>query len=312
MKVGVVWDPIFAKHDMGRFHPESPRRALAVKEVLDELHGDANIVSLATREASKEEVARVHDINYIEKLEQTQGATSNIFLDPDTSVNAYSYRAALMSAGAGLVAIDEVMAHHIDNAFAFTRPPGHHAEYDHSKGFCLFNNIAVAAEYALQKYGLKRVAIIDIDVHHGNGSQSHFYERSDVFFASSHRHPFYPGSGHESEKGDGEGKGFNLNVNFRALSGDDEFKAAYEKVIFPAIEKYSPELILVSAGFDAHEDDPLGGLRLKTSTYGWFTREIKKIAAKSAEGRVIYFLEGGYDTAALKQCVREVVGELEK
>jgi acetoin utilization deacetylase AcuC-like enzyme len=308
MTLGLFWEPISIEHDMGSFHPESPRRAVAVGELLGTFAEDESVLHLPARPATQEELAYVHNPLYIDRVAQTEGTKAPIQLDPDTTACAETWEAALISAGMGIVAVDNVMNGAVDRCFALTRPPGHHAERDHTMGFCFFNNIAIAAEHAVRMHGVKRVAIVDFDVHHGNGTQHHFYARDDIFFVSTHRYPFFPGTGLENETGEGKGKGFTLNIPLQALTDDPVFQSIYTKNVLPAVKEFDPELILVSAGFDAHEDDPLGGLRLKTECYRWLAEQLKALATMtSAQGRLVYFLEGGYDITSLRASVRTTI-----
>jgi acetoin utilization deacetylase AcuC-like enzyme len=266
------------------------------------------LTRLHPRPATKEELAYVHTKEYIAQVESTEGKSA--WLDHDTAACPKSWTAALLAAGGVIACVDHVLDEEYSHgAFAFVRPPGHHAERDRAMGFCIFNNIAIAAEHAIKKRGVKKIAILDFDVHHGNGTQHHFYDREDVFFASTHRHPFYPGTGHESEKGVKAGLGFTMNVELNAGMGDKDFKSAWGG-IFPEVEKFAPELILVSAGFDAHELDPMGGLNVTTDGYRWLAAELVKLAKKCCKGRLVMVLEGGYSLSALKSCVRATLEEM--
>lgn len=308
MSIGFVWEELYTRHDMGEFHPESPLRLMAVKDVIEDVKVAMFLTKLSPKPASKDDIALVHDRNYIDHLETTKGKT--VQLDPDTSTCPFTWDAALLSAGGAMECVDYVMGEERSHgAFAFIRPPGHHAEYGRAMGFCFFNNIAIAAEHAIRKFGLNKVAILDFDVHHGNGTQKHFYERSDVFFASTHRQPFYPGTGRPLENGQGAGKGFNMNVALRAGDGDEEFKEAWERIL-AKVEEFFPELILVSAGFDAHEDDPLGGLRVTTGGYRWLASRLVALAKKCCNGRIVFVLEGGYSLSAIRSCVRAILEEM--
>ena len=308
MSIGYVWEELYTRHTMGEYHSESPLRLFAVKEVIEDVKVAMFLTKLHPKPATKEDIALVHDKNYIERIEATKGRT--VQLDPDTSTCPETWDAALLSAGGAIACVDHVMGEERSHgAFAFVRPPGHHAEFDHAMGFCFFNNVAIAAEHAIKKYGLTKVAILDFDVHHGNGTQSHFYDRGDVMFASTHRQPFYPGTGRPMENGKGEGKGMTLNIPLRAGDGDEEFTAAWDRIL-PKVGDFSPELILVSAGFDAHESDPLGGLRVTTGSYRWLASQIIALSKKCCNGRVVFVLEGGYSLSAIKACVRATLEEM--
>lgn len=308
-KTGIVWEPIYTEHVMTDYHPESPERLIGVKEVLDKTEAGKSAVRIPARSATKEEVGWVHDSDYINYMEKTAGHT--VQLDPDTAACPKTYEAALMAAGGVIECVKAVMEGKVDNAYAFVRPPGHHAESFRAMGFCIFNNIAVAAEYAIREYGLKKVVIVDCDVHHGNGTQAVFYDRSDVFYISTHRWPYYPGTGSREEHGEGKGKGYTLNIPFSAGADDQEFKRVYSEIVIPVVEEYKPDLILVSAGYDGHMDDPLGGLDITTDTYNWLMRQLVDTAEKCCGGKLVVVLEGGYSVPALKACVEGALKEME-
>jgi acetoin utilization deacetylase AcuC-like enzyme len=293
---------------MSASHVESPARISRIKHIIENSEAGRASIKLKARPATKEEIAWVHDKDYIDSIEETSGKV--VPLDPDTTACPVTWDAACMAAGGVIEATKAVLDHKVDNAFAFVRPPGHHAETARAMGFCFFNNIAIAAEYAIRKYGLKRVVIVDFDIHHGNGTQHSFYNRSDVFYISTHRWPFYPGSGSRAEHGEGEGVGYTLNVPFE--TGDDaELKDIYKRVIIPVIDEYEPELILVSAGYDAHNADPLGGLSLSTEAFDWLTGELKAAAERSCNGKIVMILEGGYNVEALAECAEGALKTLQ-
>jgi len=309
MSIGYVWEKLYTEHDMGEYHPESPARLWAIKEVLDDVKVAMYLTKLAPRPATKEELAYVHDRKYIDRIEKTAGGFSA--LNFETFVSPKSWEAALLAAGGAITCVDHVLDEKYSHgAFAFVRPPGHHAERANSMGFCIFNNIAIAAEHAIKKRGIKRIAILDFDVHHGNGTQAHFYDRGDVLFASTHRVPFFPGTGHKNENGVKAGSGFNINVPLAAGGGDALFKAAWGSKILPEAAKFGPELILVSAGFDAHERDPMGGLNVTTDGFRWLASELVKLSKKACNGRMVLVLEGGYSLSALRSCVRAALEEM--
>lgn len=335
MPIGFVWEDLYTKHNMGEYHVESPARLFAVKEVIEDMKVAVFLTKLSPKPASKEEIAWVHDENYIDDIESTAG--QSVFLDPDTSTSPDTWAVACLAAGGAIACVDYVIGRpcvlvsrridvaeaeehrrkdaetqgrqHGCFAFAFVRPPGHHAERDHAMGFCIFNNIAIAAEYALKKCGIKKIAILDYDIHHGNGTQNHFLERNDVLFASTHVQPFYPGSGRKDETGEGKGKGFTINVPLKAGDGDKEFYTAWQRII-PRVEEFAPELILVSAGFDAHKDDPLGVMRVTTDGYRRLAEQFIALAKKVCHGRIVFVLEGGYSLMAIKSCVRATLEEM--
>lgn len=298
----VVWDARYTYHEMGYLHPETPRRLLAVKEVLDGDGVGKEVARLEARGATEEELTAVHDENYIRRIEGTAGL-EHTALDPDTSANAYTWEAARFAAGGFIRCVEEVEAGRVRNAFAFVRPPGHHAERGHAMGFCIFNNVALGAEWLIRQKKAERVAIIDFDVHHGNGTQHAFSRRPDIFVASIHRFPFYPGTGAADETGEGEGRGATLNIPLAAGSDDDAYKRALGDRIVPAVEKFEPQILLVSAGYDAHVQDPLGGMRVTTAGFRWMMETIVGLAREVCGGKVAVVLEGGYDLKALRDCV---------
>ena len=303
MRTGIIWDPRYLKHDTGPGHPESPRRLLAVKEVLD---SDSSLIHLVPRKATKEEIGWVHSEEHVENVEKTAQAGPGYF-DLDTPFSPDSADAAFLAVGGVLEAIESVFTGEVDNAFAFPRPPGHHAESTHAMGFCLFNNIAVAAEYLIRNKKLSRVAIVDVDVHHGNGTQHFFYNRDDVFYISTHRFPFYPGTGAADETGTGKGRGYTLNVPFDALGDDDDYAKGYDKKILPALHEYKPEFLLVSAGFDAHQRDPLGGMKITKGGFKMMARNLFDVAQKYSGAKIVFVLEGGYDMKGLQEGVEAVL-----
>ncbi len=302
-KTGVLWDERFVRHEMGFSHPESPKRLLVIKEVLDGGGIGKELTHVAARAATKEELMYVHDKSYIESVEATAGEEGYTYLDPDTLACAHTWEAAEYAAGGTLSLVDEVLKGDLTNGFAFVRPPGHHSEKNQAMGFCIFNNIAIAAEHAKRRHGVERIAIVDFDVHHGNGTQQAFYEREDVFFASVHRAPFYPGTGLANETGTGKGKGTTLNIPLEYGADDDVYKTVFDKQIVPAVLNFSPKLILVSAGFDSHDRDPLGGMKMTTDGYRWIATTLSHLANECCGGKVVYVLEGGYDLRALQGSV---------
>jgi len=309
-KTGVVWDERFVRHEMGFSHPESPKRLLAIKEVLDGDSVGKELVHLKPRAATIDELAYIHDKTYIESVKATAGEGGYTYLDPDTLACAHTWEAALFAAGGTIVLVDEVMKGNLKNAFAFVRPPGHHSEKNAAMGFCFFNNIAIGAEYAKRHHNLEKIAIIDFDVHHGNGTQHSFYDREDVFFISVHRSPFYPGSGSANETGEGKGKGTTLNIPLEYGADDDVYKMVFDKHIVPAVLEFGPQFILVSAGYDAHDSDPLGGMRMTTEGFRWIAQTIGDLAEECCGGKVLYVLEGGYDLKALRDSVEATLEEM--
>ena len=298
----VYTHPICIQHAPGPHHPESPGRLQAVIEALDA----SEFAAVERREApiaGRDQIERAHDADYVEAVLAAIPATGRVQLDPDTAVSPASGEAALRAAGAVCAAVDAVVGGEARNAFCAVRPPGHHAEQGRAMGFCLFNNIAVGAAHARAVHGLGRVAVVDFDVHHGNGTQAMFAADADLFFASTHQYPFYPGTGGRDETGVGN----IINVPLPAGSGSDEFRQAMTGEILPALRGFAPDMVCVSAGFDAHVADPLAQLRFTEDDYDWATREIAKVAAECCDGRLVSTLEGGYDLAALgRSCATHV------
>ncbi len=299
--------PDFLGHDTGRAHPESADRLQVIEQALAAAEF-AGLVRLLPEIPSdiQDKIALIHSKSMIAKVLATIPAQGYANLDADTVVSLGSKQAALRAVAAVCDAVDRVCGGQNTNAFCALRPPGHHAMPDYAMGFCLFNNIAIAAEYARHRYGLQRIAIVDFDVHHGNGTQAAFYEQAQVLYASSHQWPHYPGSGHPSENGVGN----IINVPLPSGSGGEVFREKYRQIVLPAVRKFNPELILVSAGFDAHRDDPLASLELLEDDYRWITEELIAIADSCCQGRLISALEGGYNLQALANSVAAHVGSL--
>jgi acetoin utilization deacetylase AcuC-like enzyme len=294
-----------ADHDTGPGHPERPDRIRAVMQVLD----SAGFAELERREspvADIDQIARIHRRDYVTAVLDAVPARGYARIDPDTTMSPASGDAALRSVGAVVAAVDAVLAGEARNAFCAVRPPGHHAEPGRGMGFCLFNNVAIAAAHARIAHHVDRVAIVDFDVHHGNGTQAAFWSDPSVLFASSHEYPFYPGTGAEDECGQG-----NIhNVPLASSSGSAEFRKGMERKILPALEAFDPGLILISAGFDAHARDPLASIRLEEEDFAWITRKIVDIAGEYCDGKLVSSLEGGYDLTALSASVSAHLSEL--
>ena len=287
--------PASLDHDTGAMHPESPARFEAVLAAL-EAPGFAGLERREAPPVAPEQLARVHSEAYVEAVFKAIPETGHVNLDPDTIISPGSGEAARRAAGAVCAAVDAVAAGEADNAFCAVRPPGHHAEPARSMGFCLFNNVAVGALQARAAHGLERVAVIDFDVHHGNGTQAMFWGDAKLFYASTHQMPFYPGTGSVEERGVA---GNIVNVPLAAMEGSLEFRRAMSATILPALRRFEPDFVLISAGFDAHESDPLAGLRLHEDDYTWATEELLAVARDSCDGRLVSTLEGGYDLHAL-------------
>jgi len=302
----IFHDPASLNHQPGTWHPESPARLTAVMEVCRSLEGVE--IAEECRRASRDEIELVHKASYYDYIESLAG--QHAMLDPDTEISPGSFEASLKAVGAVLQAVDFVSQDKKNRAFCAVRPPGHHAEADHSKGFCIFNNIAIGAAYAMKSGLTSRIAIVDWDVHHGNGTQHTFYGTSELLYISLHQYPFFPGTGGHDERGVGEGEGFTLNIPLQYGTDDGDYREAFAKQVLPAIEAYKPELLMMSAGFDGHHDDPLASLRLSSQMYGEITRLLMEAASKYCKYGVVSVLEGGYNLKALKETVREHLREL--
>jgi len=301
-KTGYASDPFFLKHETEP-HPENPGRLTAIQNRLESSEFYNNLIPIQPRKATAKEISRVHDSGYVASVEKScaDGVRN---LDADTVISSDSYDAALLSAGAGMNAIDQLIDGNIHNAFCAVRPPGHHAEQDHAMGFCLFNNVAIAARYAQKTKGLNKIFIFDWDVHHGNGSQHSFYSDPSIYYSSMHQYPFYPGTGAGEETGTGDGLGTTLNLPMDAYSDDDDYLSAIENKLIPEIQHYKPDLIIISAGFDAHQNDPLAQIQLTTKCFGKMTELLMGIARDVCDGRLLSMLEGGYDYDALSDSVQ--------
>jgi len=293
------------QHDPGPGHAERPARLRAVLQALDQ-DRYAALDRVEAPLATREQLLQVHGADHIERILAGAPESGQHALDEDTLMSPGSVEAALRAAGANVAAVDAVMNGDGQRAFCAVRPPGHHATRDQAMGFCLFNNVAVAAAHALAVHGLKRVAIADFDVHHGNGTQAIFEHDPRVLFVSSHQSPLYPGSGHENERGAGN----IVNAPLSPGSGSQEFRELWNGALLPRLAAFRPQLVLVSAGFDAHRDDPLADIRLGQEDYAWITERLVALARKHAGGRLVSTLEGGYDLAALAACASAHVSAL--
>jgi acetoin utilization deacetylase AcuC-like enzyme len=294
----LVTHPGFVNHDTGPGHPERPDRMRAIDKVLGhEAFASLQRVEAPLREDIEDWIALAHPRDYIEAIKDARPAPGEeaVRLDPDTVLSSGSWEPALRAVGAGLEAVDQVLAGKAGNAFCQVRPCGHHAETARAMGFCIFNNIAIAGLYARRKHGAERIAVVDFDVHHGNGTQDIFWSDKDLFFASTHQMPLYPGTGALSETGVGN----IFNAPLRPGDGGEQFREAFETRILPSLRGFHPDLVLISAGFDAHQDDPLANLCLVESDFAWATQKIAEIAHKHAGGRLVSMLEGGYNLTAL-------------
>ncbi|MFQ5481577.1 MAG: histone deacetylase [Nitrospinaceae bacterium] len=294
---GYIYDSLYLEHETGQ-HPECPDRLRSIQNKLENSAILPALHRVSPRPATVQDIERVHQPGYAAGV-AAACAAGGAHLDADTAISPRSHDAALLSAGAGLTAVDLVVDGKCENAFCAVRPPGHHAEHDRSMGFCLFNNVAIAARYAQKVKGLERVFIFDWDVHHGNGTQHSFYADPAVFYSSIHQYPFYPGTGGEDETGTGDGLGATLNFPMRAFSGDDDYMKLIENRLIPQMHRFRPDLILLSAGFDAHAQDPLAQMTLTTEGYGRMTGAIRGAARELCQGRLVSMLEGGYNLDAL-------------
>jgi acetoin utilization deacetylase AcuC-like enzyme len=296
-------------HDMGAGHPERPDRYRAVERAL-EAEAFHSLVREQAPRATRAFLTRVHPLEYVEAIEAASPAGGRVRIDQDTAMSPGTHEAALRAAGGAALAVDEVMTGKVANAFVATRPPGHHAERATPMGFCFFNNAAAAVRHAQAAHGAERVAVVDFDVHHGNGTQDIFWDDKSVLYASTHEMPLFPGTGARSERGEHDQI---VNAPLVAGDGGDVFREAMESAILPRVENFAPDLIIISAGFDAHFRDPLGNLQLTEADFAWATRALMKIAGRRCGGRIVSLLEGGYDLEALSRSaaahVRALMGD---
>ncbi len=302
IKVGYIYDPIYLKHDTGEGHPESPERVKSIDIFLSSIKD--KLIQIKPRKATAKEISLVHDTYYPQEIMDLCSA-GGTYLDPDTRCSIFSYEAATYAVGAGLEAVDKIKEGKVERVFANVRPPGHHAEYSKAMGFCIFNNIAIAARYAQQK-GFQKVFIVDFDAHHGNGTQKAFYEDDTVFYFSTHQYPFYPGTGSVEEKGAGKGLGFTYNVPLPAGTGDETYEDVYSMMLPDLVYHFKPDIIMVSAGYDLHKDDPLTNLQVSTEGIG----KIVEYILKTADVPFLFMLEGGYNLTALGESAKLTVEKM--
>lgn len=306
----ILIDREFLKHLPGQGHPEGPERLRVLLELAETLD-PARFQLLPPRAASISEIELCHDPKYVQLVEST-ASVSQYALDGDTITSQNSFAVALLATGGFLKLLDSVAAGESSNGFALVRPPGHHALRNRAMGFCLFNTIAVGAQYLKTVYGTKRIAIVDWDVHHGNGTQEVFYDDPSVLFISTHQYPFYPGTGGVAEVGVKDGMGFTMNVPLPAGCGDAEYLRVFRDVVVPAVQRFVPEWILVSAGFDPHRHDPLAGMNVTEEGFSMMSRAVLQLAETYCGGKIAFLLEGGYDLAALKSSVAGVLETLQQ
>jgi len=302
MKVGFVYDPIYLKHDTGQ-HVENANRLETIISHLEQTQLKQQLTHIKPRAATVEELSLVHHKQYISHI-QEKAHKGGGWLDADTVMSPNSYQAAIYAAGGVISATEAVMDGEVGSAFALVRPPGHHATSQRAMGFCLFNNVAIAAKYALVKYKLERILIIDFDVHHGNGTQATFYDNPQVLYISTHQYPFYPGTGSIDETGVGEAKGTTVNIPLPAGCGDAEYLHAFEQIIVPLARRFNPRLILVSAGYDPHWAEGLALMQVSVTGFGQMVRIITGLADELCSGRLVFSLEGGYNLSALAASVK--------
>jgi acetoin utilization deacetylase AcuC-like enzyme len=304
MKAGLVYDPIYLEHDTGD-HVENARRLVTALSYLKETGIKEKLTCLPPRPALVEELEMIHAPEYISYV-KSKAEKGGGWLDPDTVMSPRSYEAALYAAGGLVVAVEEVMNGKVDNAFALVRPPGHHAIHDRAMGFCIFNNAAIAAKFALSKFNLNRVLIADFDVHHGNGTQDAFYADPKVLYFSTHQYPFYPGTGWMDETGTGEGEGTTVDFPMAAGWSDEEYLRAFNEVLVPVARRFQPQLILVSAGFDAHWADHMAMMQVSAKGFAQMVMILKELAAELCQGRLIFTLEGGYNLQVVASSIKAV------
>jgi len=300
---GFIYDDIFLKHDTGQGHPERAERLTAILDRLGSTGLLDELARIKAEPASRKWICSVHDPEYVARVKESCARGASYVDTMDCPVSADTYDAAVMAAGGVMKAVDSVMSGDVRNAFCAVRPPGHHALADTAMGFCFFNNVAIATRYLQKHHDLSRVLIVDWDVHHGNGTQATFYDDPNVMYFSSHRYPFYPGSGITAEQGSGAGKSTTVNAPLPVGASDKDILDALRSKLIPRLRDFRPEFILISAGFDAHEEDPLGGMVVTAEGFAELTRMLKNAADEFCEGRLVSMLEGGYDLNGLADCV---------
>lgn len=303
--LAVFYHKLFARHLEDYAHPEQPARVKAIIERLETGSLRRRYDLIEPGPARGDWIERIHHRSHYDRITGLRPTSPTLLDTGDTVVTAASPEAALLAAGAAVAAVRAVLGGEYTSAFCCVRPPGHHAEYDRAMGFCLFNNIAIAAADLIEHGGLKRVAIIDWDIHHGNGTDHAFADSPEVLFVSLHQYPHYPGTGSADSTGTGKGRGFTMNLPMEAGAGPDEYLAAFDDRIIPALHDFRPQFVLISAGFDAHRDDPLAQINLESDTYAEMTTRLRDVAARHCDGRIVSILEGGYDLTALADSVEQ-------
>ena len=309
-KPAVVIDPAYLKHLPGDSHPERPERIQVLLDLANALERE-KFNLLAPRAATRAEIESIHEPAHVRLVESTS-SVNHYALDGDTITSRDSFAVSVLAAGGFLRLLDSIAAKESSSGFALVRPPGHHASFNRAMGFCLFNTIAIGAAYLKKQYGAKKILIMDWDVHHGNGTQDCFYEDPSVLFISTHQYPYYPGTGAINEVGAGPGEGYTINIPLPAGCSDQEYMEVFQHVVIPAAERFQPEWILVSAGFDPHRRDPLGGMRVSEEGFGGMADALFAVARRFSDARIALTLEGGYDLAALSNSVAAVLGALEQ
>ena len=305
MTTAFHYDPLYLGHFAGAGHPERPERLDATMSHLESLDWFKTLKPLDAKPAEETQVHPIHTPDYIKRAKQACEVGQPYLDVPDVGISAHSFDAAMTAAGAAISMVDAVADGSVDNAFGLCRPPGHHAETSTALGFCLFNNVAIAARHLQKQHGMDKVLILDWDVHHGNGTQHTFESDPSVMYVSLHQYPYYPGTGAASETGEGAGRGATLNCPMSAGATDKDYERAFMDKVLPTIDEFAPEMVILSAGFDAHHADPLAQIQLSTEFYGWMTHRMMEVADKHSHGRLMSILEGGYSLEALPLCVAE-------
>ena len=305
----IIYDDFYLKHDNGPSHPENAGRLISIKKALDGWKLGDRIKIIDPLEASPEQIEWIHEKDYIQRIKSLSESRIPSFLDPDTGVNQYTFQCARLAAGAGFKGIDLISGRDAayKRFFALVRPPGHHAFPSYGSGFCIFNNIALCASYAQKELNIKKIAILDFDAHHGNGTQDIFYQDGNIFYISFHQYPHYPGTGSEEETGSGEGSGYNLNFPFSAGTGDPDYLIAMTEIVMPLMERFEPQLFLISAGYDSHSLDPLSSIALTGTSYYKMAFILSWLSSIYCHAKMGIFLEGGYEYAATAESVLETI-----